>query len=114
MSTSDILKALKDDGNKVRLELLPFEALEGVGRVLTFGAYKYGAHNWRRGFAYSRLIAASLRHLFSFAKGEDNDPETGESHLDHAICCLLFLSAQVKKSTGVDDRYEERSDASSS
>jgi hypothetical protein len=98
-------QGIKADAEKTMLALLPFEALEEVGKVMTFGAKKYAAHNWRGGFLYSRLISAGLRHFFSFIKGEDNDPETGLSHLAHAICCLLFLLTQVLKGTGTDDRY---------
>lgn len=94
----------KDDAGKVRLELLPLESLTEVARVLTFGANKYADHNWRKGFVWSRLIGAALRHTFSFARGEDNDPETGISHLAHATCCLLFLLSFTLTKGGADDR----------
>lgn len=96
----------KDDG-KTMLALLPFEALEEVGKVMTFGAIKYAAHNWRGGFKWSRLISASLRHLFAFIRGEDKDPETGLSHLAHAACCILFLLTFVLEASGEDDRYKK-------
>lgn len=96
----------KHDDGKNQLALLPFEALEEVGKVMTFGAKKYAAHNWRSGFKYSRLISAALRHTFAFIRGEDNDPETGLSHLAHACCCLMFLLTQVLMKTGEDDRYK--------
>ena len=99
-------EALKFDTEKPRMELLPTGPLVGVARVLTFGAKKYAAHNWRGGFDYSRLIGASLRHITSFNDGEDLDPESTESHIDHAICTLMFLSEQIKKGTGTDDRYK--------
>lgn len=97
--------ALKYDGEKPRMELLPTAPLLGVARVLTFGAHKYADHNWRLGFDYSRLIGAAYRHLSAYNDGEDVDPESGESHIDHAICTLMFLSEQIAKGTGKDDRY---------
>lgn len=97
--------ALKYDSDKPRMELLPTAPLVGVAQVLTFGARKYAGHNWRKGFDYSRLIGASYRHLSSFNDGEDLDPESGLSHIDHAICTLMFLSEQIKKGTGQDDRH---------
>lgn len=82
----------KDDQGKNRLGLLPPLALEAVGRVLTFGARKYAPENWRKvPDAKARYLDATLRHVVSYMKGERMDPETGESHLAHAACCLLFL-----------------------
>ncbi|WP_444832631.1 dATP/dGTP diphosphohydrolase domain-containing protein [Aquabacterium sp.] len=96
---------MKFDGDKPMLALLPVEALEEIGKVLTFGAKKYAAHNWRKGFVWSRLLSATLRHTFAFIRGEDKDPETGLSHLAHAACCLLFLLSFTKTGAGEDDRF---------
>jgi hypothetical protein len=89
---------------KPRLDLLPAGALTEIAQVLTFGAEKYGAHNWSRGTAWSRYYAALLRHLFAWWGGEDRDPETGASHLAHAGCCLLFLLEYQRHGWGSDDR----------
>lgn len=97
--------AKKSDGEKVRLDLLSTPAIVGIGQVLTFGAQKYADHNWRSGMKWSRLIAAAMRHLFAFAHGEDVDPESGLSHVDHALCCLMFLSEYQKSAMGTDDRW---------
>jgi hypothetical protein len=97
----------KYDNGKLRMDLLPFEALEEVAKVLTFGAKKYDDHNWRKGFKYSRLLGAALRHLSAFAQGEDFDKESGETHLAHAACCILFLLSHELNAYGEDDRYVE-------
>ena len=105
---SDIEKsndAIKNDQEKIPLDLLPPESLEEIGKVLHFGAKKYAAHNWRKGMNWSRLIAASLRHIFAFVRGENNDPETGLSHLAHAGCCILFLLSFQLTNNGSDDRF---------
>lgn len=99
------LAAIKFDSEKLPLDLLPFEALEEITLVLQHGAKKYEAHNWRKGFMYSRPFAAILRHLFAYWKGEDLDKDSGLHHLAHAGCELLFLLSFVKTKTGVDDRY---------
>jgi hypothetical protein len=96
---------IKHDADKTMMALLPFEALEEVGKVLTFGAKKYDEHNWRKGFKFSRVSSAAMRHLFAWMRGQDNDPETGLSHLAHAATCLLFLLTFVLTKTGTDDRY---------
>jgi hypothetical protein len=95
----------KHDAGKVRMELLRRSALEGTARVLGFGAEKYGDYNWLQGFKWSRLYGAALRHLFAHMDGENTDPESGLSHLDHAACCLMFLQASEKEGLGTDDRY---------
>ena len=96
--------ALKHDYNKTRWDLLPFEALEEVAAVLTYGAGKYSEQNWRWGFKFHRPLAAALRHITAWARGEDTDEESGYSHLSHAVCCLLFLISFQKTGSGVDDR----------
>lgn len=100
-----LLDAIKHDDGKPSLDLLPPEALEEIAKVLSFGAHKYEPHNWRKGFKWSRLSAALLRHVFAFLRGEDLDPETGLSHLAHAGCMLLFLLTHQLTEIGEDDRY---------
>lgn len=94
----------KDDGEKPRLDLLDAYAIEELSWVLTWGARKYAPHNWRKGIAISRLIGALLRHTFAFMRGEDNDPETGRSHMAHAMCCCMFLIWTMKFKPEYDDR----------
>lgn len=105
MSDDRFTHAVKMDENKPPLDLIPWEAMDGVARVLDFGRVKYEAHNWRKGFKWTRLAAAALRHIFSWLSGEDKDKESGLSHIDHALCCLMFLSAHIKNANmGKDDR----------
>lgn len=103
------LKGLKNDQEKPDLSLFSTAWLLGVGQVLTFGKRKYAAHNWRQGILLSRLMGACLRHVLAFNAGQDLDPETGLSHLDHASCCLMFARELIEtKRKAVDDRYKEK------
>jgi hypothetical protein len=97
---------MKFDQEKNRVDLLDPEFLEGVGRVLTFGARKYAANNWRNGIAFSRLIGAALRHLLAIMRGEDIDPESGEMHVYHLGCCIMFLASMMNHRKDLDDRYK--------
>jgi hypothetical protein len=97
---------VKHDQDKPRMELLDPLALEGLAAVLTFGAKKYAAHNWRGGIAYSRLLGAALRHLLAIIRGEDTDPESGLPHVDHLGCCWMFLSNMMKMRKDLDDRWK--------
>lgn len=78
-----------------------------VGRVMSVGAAKYGAFNYRETpIAASTYQDALERHLSLWFDGEDNDAETGVSHLASAIAsCTLLMDAQA---TGqlVDDRQK--------
>ena len=103
---SDLSKGVKHDANKIPLELLSSSWIEGVGMVLGFGAKKYAAHNWRKGLQLSRVLGAALRHIFSFLRGENADPESGLSHLYHASCCLMFASENSETHPELDDRYK--------
>lgn len=97
---------IKHDQDKPDMSLLSSIALTEVAKVMTFGKKKYAAHNWRGGFLWSRPLAAAIRHIFSFLGGENNDPETGLSHLAHAICCLMFVLEFVFTKPELDDRYK--------
>jgi hypothetical protein len=98
----------KYDALKPSWDLLPYDALAEIVKVLDFGAKKYDERNWENGIAYSRLFAAAQRHLISwFQHKEDLDPESNLNHLAHAGCCVLFaLALQLRhtKEAELDDR----------
>jgi hypothetical protein len=98
--------AVKHDGDKPPMNLLSREALEQTAMVMAFGKEKYAAHNWRKGFAWSRPLSAAMRHLMAFNDGEDKDPESGLSHLAHAACCIMFLLEFEKTHKHLDDRFK--------
>ena len=54
----------------------------------------------------SAMVAAALRHLFSYMRGEDVDAESGLSHVAHAMCCCMFLLG-LEKRTDLDDRWKD-------
>jgi len=103
----DSKKGVKYDVGKARLDLLPCSALMEMGKVLAFGAQKYDANNWRGGLAWSRCVAAALRHIYQWLAGETNDPESGCNHLAHAGVNLCFLLEYAQTKRELDDRYKE-------
>lgn len=83
---------VKDDAGKNQLELLPWRAVEAVGRVLTYGARKYAPEGWRSvPEASRRYTGALLRHIAARELGEVIDPESKLLHLAHVACNALFL-----------------------
>ena len=87
----------KHDTNKPRMDLLPFDALVEVAKVMAVGAEKYGDDNWRLVEPATRYEAALLRHYAAYKSNEVNDPETGLPHLAHMATNALFILARSKK-----------------
>jgi hypothetical protein len=95
----------KYDQGKPRWHLVPPE-FEEVVKVLTYGAAKYDERNWEKGISYSRIISSTFRHIYSWIRGERDDPETGLHHLAHATCNVLFLlTYEMRGMVEFDDRY---------
>jgi hypothetical protein len=95
---------IKFDNEKLRWDLLPWDALAEVASVLNQGADKYEPWNWAKGLPYSRVFSSAQRHITAFWAGEDDDPESGESHVAHAAANLLFLLSFIVQNRGGDDR----------
>lgn len=101
-------EGLKYDSAKVPMDLLPYDSLEEIAKVLAFGAQKYDKANWAKGIQISRLIAASIRHIYQFNRGEDKDSESNTLHLANACCNLMFAIWMYKNRPDLDDRWEKQ------
>lgn len=66
------------------------EGLEHLIPVLAHGAKKYGRFNWRH-VAPERYLAAAVRHLYAWERGELVDEESGLHPGLHALACVLIL-----------------------
>lgn len=95
---------VKSDNGKPTFQLLPYDAIAEINKVLEFGADKYSPGNWEKGASWCRYWNAYMRHLWAWMRGEKSDSETGRSHLVHAGCCILFLIAYELRGIGKDDR----------
>lgn len=100
------------DTGKVRLDLIPFDALDEIAKALAFDDAKYppsedNTPNYAvTGFPWMRLVASSLRHISAWARGENLDPESGVSHLAHAGACVMFLLVHELRKIGKDNRVK--------
>ena len=104
--------AVKYDGQKPRLDLIPQEAMVAMGDMFRHGAEKYEDRNWERGMKWGRMYGSLQRHLTSWWGGDEIDEESGRSHLNHAITCLAMLVAYEQRKIGQDDRrFEARDDS---
>jgi hypothetical protein len=98
------MTAKKNDQTKPDLSLLPLPALEEMAKAFMWGEKKYGRYNYTAGFDSHRLIAACLRHVSQYQNGEDSDPESGASHLGHALASLAMLLHTISLGTNKDTR----------
>ena len=90
---------------KPPLHLIPpaAEILEAM--VMALGARKYGPFNWRSSkIKASVYVGAAKRHLAQWLDGQDDDAESGVSHLAHARACLGILLDALATGHLVDDR----------
>jgi len=92
------------NSGKTRHDLAPAYAQEQYARVLTMGAEKYGDDNWKKGMAWSKVIASLSRHVEAIKKGEDIDQESGLLHSAHVMCNAAFLTEYYKIYPQGDDR----------
>lgn len=95
----------KADAGKLRLDLIPAEAVRALGEVLTYGAERYGPYTWST-VEPERYEAAMLRHFLSWKEGELYDPESGLHHLKHVLCNAAFLVA-LKGQEGNEEEKPE-------
>lgn len=85
-------EGVKYDSDKLEYSLLPKGVLTPILKVLSFGKKKYAADNWMKvDNPKERYYNAMQRHITQWWEGEKYDSETGENHLAHAACCLMFL-----------------------
>lgn len=76
-----------------------------LGVAMLEGAAKYGRHNYRAvGVRASVYYDATMRHLMRWWEGEDNDPDSGLSHVTKAIASLAVLRDATLQGKLQDDR----------
>ena len=98
----------KYDGGKLRYDLIPVLALEETAKVVTKGAEKYDDENWKLvPEGRRRYLAAAMRHIQQWRKGEIYDEEMGTHHIANAISNLMFILE--KELQGWKDSSEDSS-----
>jgi hypothetical protein len=90
------------------MSLIDPYAITELAKVLTQGAEKYAAHNWRKGLKISECIDSLERHTAAFndAMQSDLDPETQLHHMSHVMCNAMFIVWLQKYRPDCDDRWK--------
>lgn len=107
-----ITDGLKHDGGKLRLSLVPGEAIEAIGAVMTHGAEKYGKDSYKQ-VDPERYRDALMRHVCKWLKDpHGKDEDSGLPHLWHIITNAAFLcELDVDNSQKMVTSYEEKLEA---
>jgi len=92
---------------KPKISSTPVRAIREMGEVFELGAKKYGRYNWRiHQVAATVYYDAAWRHLTAWFEGEDIDPESGVSHLAHAMACMAILLDAGHEGNLTDNRLD--------
>lgn len=88
----EIQKRYDKKNNKLRWDLVPWDAFEKVVEIITEGAKEenYGVDNWKL-VSSNVFDAAMIRHYVSYKKGETYDSRWNLTHLAHLVCNAIFL-----------------------
>lgn len=84
-------QAMRFNEGKLEWSLIDFKQLEGMVRVLQFGAKKYDRDNWKKGLPMRQQCESMMRHLVAIMSGEVRDKETGEYHWHCIQCNAMFM-----------------------
>ena len=88
---ADENRSLRYNNGKPDYSLIPMAALAEVAKVLEYGASKYERGNWLKPTSWEVSFACLQRHMSAWQAGEDNDDESGRSHIAHAACNLIQM-----------------------
>ena len=110
-------KPVKHNTDKPMMSLIRPEFSLAIAEALTYGYTKYDEkrgdiQNYLKsdGFHYSTIYDSLQRHLNAFWSGENDDLESGLSHLALAASNLMFLHAYITGEKGQDDRVLVKKD----
>jgi len=68
----------------------PYEEIEKVAEIYTYGAKKYADNNWQK-VDPDRYVSAFMRHMMALRLGKIYDEESGFEHRHHALWNIITL-----------------------
>lgn len=94
----------KYDGEKLRYDLLDWDFIDEVVRVLMAGEKEYGYENWQKvPRGRRRYWNAAGRH-WRKSRYRVIDPDHGTRDTAHAVACLMFYDWMIRHGVGKDSQ----------
>lgn len=89
---------------KTRLTMVHPDFVEGMARVMDFGAAKYGdSTKWTDGRPIPEQVDSLLRHAAAIQRGEIMDPESGLQHAYHLGCNAMMIAHALERHSRKED-----------
>ena len=88
------------EGRRLRFDLIPPHGMTEVARAFTIGGGKHGDDDYlRKPKPVSHHVAALLRHLYAYLRGEERDRD-GQLHLASvAARAMMIIEMKAKRRT---------------
>ena len=99
----DILMYCRGAIEGLRLHIGSEKILDELTMAMEYGIAKYGRNNWKKGMEWSRLLDAGMRHGIAILRGENIDPDSGNTHLAHMLGSIHMLIGNIELGVGIDD-----------
>lgn len=94
----------KYDSEKLRYDLLDWDFIDEMVRILMAGAKEYGYENWQAvPQGRRRYWNAAGRH-WRKSRYRVIDPDHGTRDTAHAACCLMFYDWMIRHDKGKDSQ----------
>jgi len=98
------MSAARYNTGKLRWDLVDWEGIEEMLKVLEFGANKYAANNWQKGLHKKEILESTQRHLIKLFQDEEVDQESQLHHAGHIMCNMMFYLYHDRHSSFVSER----------
>ena len=89
----------KEDTGKLRLSLVPTQAIKDIAQVREYGILKYKDPDNYKLVEVQRYVDALYRHLLKVVDDiNSKDDESGIEHYKHVACNAAFICELMKSS----------------
>ena len=96
---------LRYNTGKAQIHQVPTSLINGVAKVLMYGAQKYEKGNFRKGMDWTTPYDCLQRHMMRWLDGEQLDEESNLPHLYHAAANIAMLIEYSETCKELDDRF---------
>ncbi len=104
-------QAMRDNKGKLRVSLVPPEAIRLLAGIYQAGTRRYPDNNWRKGQPVTQSLDSLLRHLLEFMDHTKSDLDDGpkgtkQQHIVQVAWNALTIAIDMEAHPELDDRYK--------